>query len=120
MPFLNTQPVNCHDDLGVCLVAPGGKSVVHHDLIPVPQSEEPEPEDALVVPPLEGLAGRHHPGHGVRPLRQGGERGQQPAVAYLALVDVKPVVITPLGHYGFMALWLYDIMTPSCHDTMTR
>ena len=62
------------------LVPPGRKSVIHHDLVPFPQSEEPEPEDPLVVPPLKGLARGNHLVHVVRPLCQGGERGRQPAV----------------------------------------
>ena len=67
--------------------------------MPLAEPVEPEPEDPLVVSPLESLAGRHHPPHAVRPLSQGGEGGQQPAVAQLALVDVKPAIImmTSLG-----------------------
>ena len=81
-------------DFRLELVPPGRKSVIHHDLIPFPQPEEPEPEDPLVVPPLKGLARWHHLVHVVRPLCQGGERGCQPAVFKLTLVDVKPASIT--------------------------
>ena len=70
--------------------------------MPVAQPEEPEPEDPLVVSALKPLAGRHHLTDAVRPLSQGGEGGQQPAVAQLSLVDVKPAIITPLHHHTIM------------------
>ena len=80
-------------DEGELGVPGAGEEVINDHFDPLPILPEPEPEHpAVAALRVEALARDQDPGQGPRLGGQAGQGGQQPAVAQLALDDVK------LGH----------------------
>merc|ERR1719192_175396 len=81
------------------------QSVVHHDLHPLAEPEESEAEDATVTR-TKALSRGNNFIESLVVVGQVGEGGEEPTVADLSLVDVKPV---PLSHEHLGSLWSRDL-----------